>query len=166
MLNKFFKRGAQGENEAGKDAPASDTPAGEPAAEAPATSAAPASASPQPPSEPQGPRLVYCVKLKRELPGLDRPPFSGELGQRIYDNVSAAAWDLWKQQAVMLVNHYGLVGVDPDARRFLNEQMEVFLFEDEEQMPEGWVPEGQGGGAKGAPSAKGAPAAKGAAPRK
>ena len=103
---------------------------------------------------------MYCLKLKRELPGLDRPPFSGELGQRIYDHISAAAWDLWKRQAVMLVNHYGLVGVDPEARRFLNEQMEIFLFEDQEPVPEGWVPEGPGGpAATGAPAAKGAPAA-------
>ncbi|MCW5850814.1 MAG: oxidative damage protection protein [Anaerolineae bacterium] len=106
--------------------------------------------------------MVYCVKLKQTLPGLERPPFAGELGQRIYEHISAAAWDMWKRQAVMLVNHYGLIGVDPDARKWLNEQMEAYLFEDDEPVPEGWLPEDQAGGAKGAPNAKGAPSAKGA----
>ena len=101
-------------------------------------------------------RMVTCAKFKRELPGLDSPPYPGEIGQRIYDNVSRMAWDMWESQATLLINHYGLNMADPRAQRFLLEQMEEFLFADDEEMPEGWVPEGQGGG-KGAPS-KGAPA--------
>ena len=171
MLKRFFNRGkgqGEGDEESAKGQPAQETPAEalppEPeAAEATSPAAPPAEDTPAPVAdEPRGPRMVYCVKLKQTLPGLERPPFSGELGQRIYDHISAAAWDMWKRQAVMLVNHYGLIGVDPDARKWLNEQMEAYLFEDDEPVPEGWLPEDQAGGAKGmakgAPSAKGAPA--------
>lgn len=97
-------------------------------------------------------RMVQCVKLGREMPGLDRPPYPGELGRRIYENISATAWEMWKQQSVLLINHYGLVLADPSAKQFLREQMETFLFSDEARMPEDWTPEGQGG-AKGAPVA-------------
>jgi Fe-S cluster biosynthesis and repair protein YggX len=101
-------------------------------------------------------RTVLCQKLGRELPGLERPPVPGELGQRIFDHISARAWDMWQDHSRLLINHYGLNLADPDARALLREQMEEFLFgeqELQEQKPEGWVPEGQGG-AKG----KGAPA--------
>ena len=96
--------------------------------------------------------LVDCVKLGRELPALDRPPFPGELGQRIFENVSKEAWELWKQQSVLIINHYGLNLADPAAQKLLMEQMEEFFFGEGAQMPEGWTPEGQGG--KGAPAAK------------
>jgi Fe-S cluster biosynthesis and repair protein YggX len=96
-------------------------------------------------------RTVFCVKLQRELPGLERPPYPGELGQRIYEHISQMAWDMWKRQSVLLINHYGLVLADPDAKQFLREQMEHFLFSDEARVPEGWTPEAAG-------SAKGAPA--------
>jgi Fe-S cluster biosynthesis and repair protein YggX len=96
--------------------------------------------------------MVDCVKLGRELPALDRPPFPGPLGQRIFENISKDAWDLWKQHSVTIVNHYGLNLADPEAQKFLMEQMEQFFFGEGAQMPEGWVPEGQGG--KGAGPAK------------
>ncbi len=96
-------------------------------------------------------RMVMCAKLGRELPGLDRPPVPGPLGKRIFENISQAAWDLWKEQSVLLINHYGLNLMDPEAQKFLREQMEKFLFEDVVQVPEGWTPEG-------ATPAKGGPA--------
>jgi Fe-S cluster biosynthesis and repair protein YggX len=96
--------------------------------------------------------MVMCAKLGRELPGLERPPYPGELGQRIYDNISAMAWDMWKRQSVLLINHYGLVLADPEAKNFLRQQMEEFLFSESGRMPEGWTPEAQGAGAKGAPA--------------
>ncbi len=99
------------------------------------------------------PRMVKCAKLGRELPGLDRPPVPGDLGKRIYENISAQAWDMWKQQSVLLINHYGLNLLDPEAQKFLRQQMEKFLFEDVVQMPEGWEPEGS----VPAQSAKGGP---------
>jgi len=105
------------------------------------------------------PRMVYCVKLKRELPGLEKPPFPGPLGQRIYENISQQAWDMWPAQSTLIINHYGLNMADPEARKILREQMEEFFFgaEDEAQMPEGWVPEeaGVGAGAGKGPSSKG-----------
>ena len=95
-------------------------------------------------------RMVKCAKLGRELPGLERPPMPGELGKRIYENISAEAWDMWKAQSVLLINHYGLNLLEPEAQKFLREQMEKFLFEDVVQVPEGWTPEGstptKGGG--------------------
>ncbi len=95
-------------------------------------------------------RMVQCVKLGRELPGLERPPFPGELGERIYENISAAAWEMWRRQSVLLINHYGLILADPNAKQFLREQMEEFLFSEEGRMPEGWTPE-ESAPAKGAP---------------
>ncbi len=86
-------------------------------------------------------RMVNCVKLGRELPGLDRAPYPGELGQRIYDNISQQAWDMWREQATLLINHYGLSLADPQAQDFLRQQMEAFLFGDDARMPEGWTPE-------------------------
>jgi Fe-S cluster biosynthesis and repair protein YggX len=84
-------------------------------------------------------RTVMCAKLGKELPGLERPPFPGELGQRIYENVSAEAFELWKPHMTILINHYGLNPVEPETRQFLREQMELFLFGQPTEMPEGWV---------------------------
>lgn len=85
-------------------------------------------------------RMVQCVKLGQELPGLERPPYPGELGQRIFENVSQQAWEMWKRQAVILINHYGLSLMDAQAQQFLRQQMEDFFFGAEAQMPEGWSP--------------------------
>ena len=101
-------------------------------------------------------RMVQCVKLGRELPGLDKPPFPGELGQRIYDNVSKQAWGLWPAQSTLIINHYGLNMGDPEARKVLREQMEEFFFDAQPKMPEGWTPEAEDDEAVGVgPSAKG-----------
>jgi Fe-S cluster biosynthesis and repair protein YggX len=94
-------------------------------------------------------RMVNCVKLGRELPGLERAPYAGELGKRIYENISQQAWDMWKQHSVILINHYGLSLADPNAQDFLKQQMEEFFFAENAAMPEGWTPEGTP--AKGAP---------------
>ena len=96
------------------------------------------------------PRMVQCVKLGRELPGLEKPPFPGELGQRIYENVSQEAYNMWPAQSTLIINHYGLNMADPEARKILREQMEEFLFSEEGRMPEGWTPE-EAAPAKGAP---------------
>lgn len=73
-------------------------------------------------------RTVQCVKLGRELPGLPKPPFPGPLGKRVFENVSQQAWQMWGQQQVLLINHYGLNLVDPNAQTFLMQQMEEFFF--------------------------------------
>lgn len=95
------------------------------------------------------PRMVECVKLGRELPGLDKPPFPGELGDRIYEHVSRRAWEMWPAQATIIINHLGLSMGDPEARAVLREQMEQFFFgdQDQSQQPEGWSPPPAKGGA-------------------
>ena len=96
-------------------------------------------------------RIVHCVKFNRELPGLERKPYPGELGERIYEQISQQAWDMWVQQATILINHYGLTLADPQAQDFLRQQMEEFFFGEDATMPEGWTPELQptkGGGRK------------------
>ena len=104
-------------------------------------------------------RMVQCVKLNRLLPGLDAPPFPGELGGRIYNNISAQAYDMWQEYSTLIINHNGLSLGNPQHRDFLMEQMEEFLFGDDQQsLPDDWTPMGQptkGGATKG-----------GAAPRK
>ncbi len=94
-------------------------------------------------------RMVKCVKLGQELPGLDFVPVKGELGQRIFENVSAQAWELWKDYRIVLINHYGMALADPRAQDFLREQMEDFFFGENAAMPDGWTPP--------APSTKGGP---------
>jgi Fe-S cluster biosynthesis and repair protein YggX len=96
--------------------------------------------------------MVQCVKLGRELPGLEKPPFPGELGQRIYEHVSQQAWNMWPAQATIIINHYGLSLADPSAQQILLQQMEEFFFGENAQMPEGWTPQGQA--TKGAPQRK------------
>ncbi len=98
-------------------------------------------------------RTVYCVKLGRELPGLEKPPFPGSLGQRIYEQISQQAYDLWPAQSTLIINHYSLNMADPEARTILREQMEDFFFGQDAAMPEGWAPEAAGAGT--APNSKG-----------
>jgi Fe-S cluster biosynthesis and repair protein YggX len=112
-------------------------------------------------------QLVMCRKLGRELPGLDAPPFGGELGQLIYDNISAQAFELWQAHAKTLIGSYRLNLAEQGARDFLREQMEEFFFGQDAQMPDWFGTDGPGGGGKGGAPAKGAaPAKGGAAPRK
>lgn len=101
-------------------------------------------------------RIVSCAKLGRDLPGLEAPPFGGALGQRIYDNISQTAWEMWEQQSTLLMNHYGLSMGDPDARKFLREQMEEFFFSPEARMPAEFDPTTVKGGGpvKGGAAAK------------
>ena len=74
--------------------------------------------------------VVQCVKLKREAEGLDRQPYPGDLGKRVFENVSKEAWAEWLGQQTMLLNEYRLSPIDPKARTFLEEQMEKFFFGD------------------------------------
>ncbi len=85
-------------------------------------------------------RMVHCVKLGRDLEGLDRPPYPGELGKRIYENVSKEAWQGWIRYQTMLVNENRLNLADPMARKYLAEQMESYFFSEGVQMPAGYVP--------------------------
>ena len=85
-------------------------------------------------------RIVHCVKLAREAEGLDRQPYPGELGKRIYERVSKQAWADWLRHQTMLINENRLSPMDPKARKLLEEQMERYFFGEGAEMPEGYVP--------------------------
>jgi Fe-S cluster biosynthesis and repair protein YggX len=80
--------------------------------------------------------------LKREAPGLARPPYPGPLGQRIFNEVSQEAWSRWVKHQVMLMNEYRLSPVDPKARKFLEAEMEKFFFGDGSAKPAEFVAPG------------------------
>jgi Fe-S cluster biosynthesis and repair protein YggX len=84
-------------------------------------------------------RMVQCVKLGREAEGLDTPTYPGELGQRIFENVSKEAWQQWLGRQTILINEHRITPVDPKARKFLEEEMEKFFFGEGSSRPEGFV---------------------------
>lgn len=73
-------------------------------------------------------RTIFCTYLQREAEGLDRVPYPGELGKRIYEQISKQAWQQWLNHQTMLMNEYRLSPIEPKARKFLVEEMEKFLF--------------------------------------
>jgi len=85
-------------------------------------------------------RMVQCVVLKREAPGLERPPYPGALGKRIYEQISQEAWGRWMHHQTMLINEYRLTPIEPKARKFLEAEMEKFLFGAGSAPPEGFKP--------------------------
>ncbi|QQS53053.1 MAG: oxidative damage protection protein [Candidatus Competibacteraceae bacterium] len=85
-------------------------------------------------------RMVKCVKLGIETEGLDRPPYPGEMGKRLFEHVSKAAWQQWLHHQTMLINEYRLTPFEPKARQFLEEHMEQFFFGEGTAPPEGYVP--------------------------
>ncbi|HEV8385187.1 MAG TPA: oxidative damage protection protein [Candidatus Acidoferrales bacterium] len=87
-----------------------------------------------------GTRMVKCVKFGKEMPGLDRVPWAGELGKRVYENVSKEAWKLWIEYSKMLMNEYRLNPLDPQSHKIMEEQMEQFFFGEGAKLPEGYVP--------------------------
>ena len=87
-------------------------------------------------------RMVQCVKLGREAEGLEKPPYPGELGQRIFENVSKEAWQQWLKHQTMLINEYRLVAFEPKARKFLVGEMEKYFFGGGSKAPEGFVDPG------------------------
>ena len=86
-------------------------------------------------------RMVNCVVLKHEAEGLDYVPYPGELGQRIYENVSKEGWQRWVKHQTMLLNEYRLTPIDPKARKFLVAEMEKFFFGGGSDKPKEFVPE-------------------------
>ncbi|MCB5364841.1 oxidative damage protection protein [Pusillimonas sp. CC-YST705] len=88
-------------------------------------------------------RMVNCVKLKREAEGLAAPPYPGELGVRIWQNISQEAWQEWVQTQTRLVNENRLNLADIRARKYLAQQMENFLFNDVDVEAQGYVPPSQ-----------------------
>ncbi|HET8941372.1 MAG TPA: oxidative damage protection protein [Rudaea sp.] len=85
-------------------------------------------------------RTVFCVKLQREAEGLGFAPYPGELGKRIYNNVSKQAWAQWLAHQTMLINENRLSPLEPKARKYLETEMENYFFGDGSQAPQGYVP--------------------------
>ncbi len=85
-------------------------------------------------------RTVQCVRLKREAEGLERVPYPGELGKRIFESVSKEAWQEWLKHQTMLINENRLSPVNPQARKFLEEQMEQFFFGEGAELPPDYRP--------------------------
>ena len=99
-------------------------------------------ATPSVPSGPEKPakRTVFCVKFQKDLPGLDEVPFDNELGQRIYDNVSRDAWDLWKEHLKMIMNEYRLNLATLEAQQIVIKQMDDYFFGEGAALPPDYVP--------------------------
>jgi Fe-S cluster biosynthesis and repair protein YggX len=84
-------------------------------------------------------RMVNCVLLKKEAPGLDRPTHPGELGKRVFENVSKEAWQMWVKHQTMLLNEYRLTPIDPAHRKRLEFEMEKFFFGGGSEAPKEYV---------------------------
>lgn len=80
-------------------------------------------------------RMVQCVKLGKEAEGLKMQPYPGELGKKVFDNISSEAWQMWLRHQTMLINEYRLSPIDPRARKLLEVEMEKFLFGEGATLP-------------------------------
>ena len=85
-------------------------------------------------------RTVFCSRYRQELEGLDRPPLPGPKGQAIYEQVSKKAWLEWQAEQTMLINEKHLSLLDPEARQFLQREMDKFLTGEQHERAEGYVP--------------------------
>jgi len=85
-------------------------------------------------------RMVHCIKLGRDAPGLQEAPIPGELGQRVLENVSEEGWDQFLEYFKMVVNEYRLNLMDESTDEIFNQSVENFFFGDGGKMPEGYVP--------------------------
>ena len=86
---------------------------------------------------------VFCVKLQKDLPGLDEPPFDTDLGKRVYDNVSQQAWNQWMEFCKMLLNEYRLNPARREDQEAIVKQMEQFFFGEGATLPKEYVPPAQ-----------------------
>lgn len=85
-------------------------------------------------------RTVFCRKYQKEMEGLDFPPMPGAKGQELYQSVSKQAWQEWLKHQTMLINEKRLNLMDPQARKYLAEQMDKFLANEGHDVAEGFVP--------------------------
>jgi Fe-S cluster biosynthesis and repair protein YggX len=86
-------------------------------------------------------RMINCIVLNTEAEGLDYAPYPGELGQKIYDNVSKEAWKRWLAHQTMLINENRLTPIEPEARKFLETEMDKYFFGEGSAVPTEYVPE-------------------------
>ena len=85
-------------------------------------------------------RTVFCRKYQQELKGLDLPPMPGAVGQDIYQHISEQAWKEWQAQQTMLINEKQLNMMNPEARKFLTEQMQKYFQNDAFEQAQGYIP--------------------------
>ena len=83
---------------------------------------------------------VQCAKLGKEAEGLDFQSWPGDLGKRIFDNISKEAWAMWLDHQTMLINEYRLSPMDPKAKELILVEMEKFLFGEGSDLPDEFVP--------------------------
>ena len=88
-----------------------------------------------------GQRMVFCQKFQREMPGLETQPWPGELGQRVYENISAEAWKMWEERMKMILNEYRLMPWQKEAQELVTKHMEDFFFGSGAALPPGYVPQ-------------------------
>ena len=86
-------------------------------------------------------RTVHCLKLGKEAEGLDFQTWPGDLGKKVFDNISKEAWEMWVNHQTMLINEYRLNPMDPQAKELITNEMEKFLFGDGADKPADFVPE-------------------------
>lgn len=85
-------------------------------------------------------RVVHCCKLKRDAEGMLKAPFPGALGERIFNEVSKEAWNMWLSHQTMLINEYRLNLLEPKSREFLKEEMQKYFFGEGSEKPAGYTP--------------------------
>ncbi|MFD2178736.1 oxidative damage protection protein [Veronia pacifica] len=85
-------------------------------------------------------RTVFCQRLKKDAEGLDFQLYPGDLGKRIFDNISKEAWAEWQAKQIMLINEKKLNMMDPEHRKLLEDEMVKFLFEGHDTIIEGYTP--------------------------
>ena len=93
----------------------------------------------QPPNSPKA-HTVKCVKFQKDMPGLNEVPWPGDLGKRIYENVSLEAWKLWEERMKMILNEYRLMPWQKEAQDLVAKQMEEFFFGEGSALPPDYVP--------------------------
>ena len=87
------------------------------------------------------PRIIHCIKLKKDLPGLEKPPIPGETGQKIYENVSKEAFKMFLDYFKMIVNEYRLDLTSPESDKIFEDQMKEFFFGEGGKLPDEFIPE-------------------------
>jgi Fe-S cluster biosynthesis and repair protein YggX len=85
-------------------------------------------------------RIVHCCKLKRDAEGMLKAPFPGALGERIFNEVSKEAWNMWLSHQTMLINEYRLNLLEFKSREFLKEEMQKYFFGEGSEKPAGYTP--------------------------
>ncbi len=89
-------------------------------------------------------RIVFCQVLKQDAPGLDTPPYPGELGVRIFENISAEGWRQWLDRLTIIINENRLNTGDQGSMQVIEQNMLGFLFGEGDQghLPGGYIPQG------------------------